>query len=408
VWGNLVQVRGNTIASRHWLGTTVEDSTQRSDARCAENPLTGETTRPIRVVIAGGGTGGHLFPGIAVAEEVVGRNPHSQVLFIGTGRDFETSVLTANGFKHVAIRVQGLKGRGLWNQFKTLMILPFSLIASARILNDFKPDLVMGVGGYSAGPVVAAARMSGIRTAIQEQNILPGITNRMLSRFADRLYLSFKETKGMASIPKAVVTGNPVRREFLDLAASKGGEQSKRDKRFTVLIAGGSQGAHAINMAILDSLGHLAQSKRFSFIHQTGAMDEDQVRKAYAGSRIDHTVKAFFNDMVRQYQKADLVICRAGATSVAELTVLGKPVIFVPYPFAADDHQRLNAESLVKAGASELIVQEDLTGKLLAQRIEHYADTPAELLHMAAQAGKLGRPHAARAIVDDMYELIKK
>jgi len=308
----------------------------------------------------------------------------------------------------VAVRIQGLKGRGLWNQFKTLTILPFSLIASARILNDFKPDLVMGVGGYSAGPVVAAARISGIRTAIQEQNILPGITNRILSRFADRLYLSFKETKGMASIPKAVVTGNPVRREFLDLAASKGGEQSKHDRRFTVLIAGGSQGAHAINMAVLDSLRHLDQSKRFSFIHQTGAADKDQVRKTYAGSRIDHTVKAFFNDMVRQYQKADLVICRAGATSVAELTVLGKPVIFVPYPFAADDHQRLNAESLVKAGASELIVQKDLTGKLLAQRIEHYADTPAELLHMAAQAGKLGCPHAARAIVDDMYELIKK
>jgi len=337
---------------------------------------------------------------------VMARNPDSRILFVGTGRDFETSVLNTNGFRHAAISVEGLKGRGLWNQFKTLTRLPSSLMASVRILNDFKPDLVLGVGGYSAGPVVAAARISGFRTAIQEQNILPGITNRILSRFADRLYLSFRETRGMASAPKAVVTGNPVRREFLSLAASDDRARTEPDTRFTVLIAGGSQGAHAINMAMLDAIGHLGRYKRFSFIHQTGEADEDDIRKAYRENHIDHTVKAFFNDMVRQYQKADLVICRAGATSVAELTVLGKPVIFVPYPFAADDHQRLNAESLVKAGASEMIVQEELTGQLLAERIQYYAGEPGKLSDMALCAGKLGRPHAARTIVDDMYELI--
>jgi UDP-N-acetylglucosamine--N-acetylmuramyl-(pentapeptide) pyrophosphoryl-undecaprenol N-acetylglucosamine transferase len=385
---------------------TAEGGVSGTRSLHAGKPAQTTTNRAIRVVVAGGGTGGHLFPGIAVAEEVMARNPDSRILFVGTGRKFETSVLKANGYRHATIKIQGLKGRGLWNQFRTLLQLPLSLVASARILNDFEPDFVMGVGGYSAGPVVVAARFAGIRTAIQEQNVLPGITNRMLSRFADRLYLSFEETRGLAATPKAVVTGNPVRREFLSMAASTDRSPPSQVARFTVLVAGGSQGAHAINMAMLDTVALLGQPGRFSFIHQTGTADENQVRTAYARARIDHTVKAFFSDMARQYQKADLVICRAGATSVAELTVLGKPVIFVPYPFAADDHQRLNAESLVKAGAAEMITQEKLNGPLLAERIGYYAKTPGRLSEMALRAGKLGRPNAARDIVDDMYDLI--
>lgn len=365
--------------------------------------------RPIRVVIAGGGTGGHLFPGIAIAEEVLARNDRSDVLFIGTGNAFEQSVLSQKGFKLAAITIQGLKNRGIVNQVKALMLLPASLVASGSILKAFGPDLVLGVGGYSAGPVVVAAWLRGIKTALQEQNILPGITNRWLSRITDRLYLSFTGTRGMEHAGRALVTGNPVRQEFL--AAMPSGQQAskaapKATAPFTVLIAGGSQGAHAINLAMQSAMEHLSESRHFHFIHQTGADDEDMMKASYVNSGAGNTVKAFFRDMALQYQTADLVVCRAGATTVAEVTALGKPVIFIPFPYAADDHQRLNAESLVREGASEMILEQDLNGKTLAQRIEYYAGAPEELARMSARTARLGRPDAAMTIVDDIYELI--
>jgi len=406
-----MQISKHVLTGNRFLDAAVMGDADLKNGQPVDSRFANEKTHPIRVVIAGGGTGGHLFPGIAVAEEVLARNTESDILFIGTGRTFETSVLADKGFRHEAITVQELKGKGVLKQAWACMLLPFSLLASARILKAFNPDLVMGVGGYSAGPVVVAAWMAGIKTALQEQNILPGITNRMLSRFVDRLYLSFKQTRGMGRADKGLVTGNPVRHEFLasvtsmDRAPSKAGT---RTSRFTVLIAGGSQGAHAINMTMLSAIGCLQKSDRFYFIHQTGPADEARIKEAYASGNVGSTVKAFFEDMARQYQKADLIICRAGATTVAELTVLGKSVIFVPYPHAADDHQRLNAESLVKAGASEMIHQKDLTGELLARRIEHYADSPEELTEMGSRAGRLGRPDAARTIVDDMYEFIHK
>ena len=364
---------------------------------------------PVRVVIAGGGTGGHLFPGIAIAEEVLRRNDQSEVLFIGTGKPLERAVLGEKGFKFKTISVQGLKNRGIVNQIKALVMLPASLVTSGRILKGFGPDLVLGVGGYSAGPVVAAAWLKGIKTALQEQNILPGITNRWLSRITDRLYLSFPETRGMEAAEKALVTGNPVRREFFETVASRQADReanAKATKPFTVLVAGGSQGAHAITLAMQAAMDHLSRCQRFHFIHQTGVDDENMMTAAYAASHAKSTVKAFFGDMARQYQAADLIVCRAGATTVAEVTALGKPVIFIPFPYAADDHQRLNAESLVQEGASEMILEKDLDGERLARRIEHFAEAPEELARMGARAALLGRPDAARAIVDDIYELI--
>ena len=377
----------------------------RDKGQPAESRATLAKMHPVRMVIAGGGTGGHLFPGIAIAEEVLSRNEESDILFIGIGNPFERSVLGKKGFRLAAIDVQGLKNRGILNQMRAFMLLPASLLASARILKDFSPDLVLGVGGYSAGPVVAAAWLKGIKTALQEQNILPGITNRWLSRITDRLYLSFRETKGMQMNDKAVVTGNPVRSEFFASIPSKQ-QTPKPGAVFTILVAGGSQGAHAINLAMQSAVGHLANCERFHIIHQTGANDESMMKEAYANSRAKNTVKAFFTDMADQYQAADLIVCRAGATTVAEVTALGKPVIFIPFPYAADDHQRMNAESLVLAGASETIIEKDLEGDLLAQRIEHYAGAPEELARMGEKAARLGRPNAARDIVDDMYHLI--
>ena len=377
----------------------------RDKGQPAERRALQTRMRPVRLVIAGGGTGGHLFPGIAIAEEVLSRNDQSDVLFIGTGNSFERSVLGQKGFRLEAITIQGLKNRGILKQIKAFILLPSSLFASARMLKDFSPDLVLGVGGYSAGPVVAAAWLKGIKTALQEQNILPGITNRWLSRITDRLYLSFPKTKGMPLDDKTLLTGNPVRREFFTSIRSKQ-QTPKPGTVFTILVAGGSQGAHAINLAVKSAIGHLAHSERFHFIHQTGVVDESLMKAAYANSRAKSTVKAFFTDMAHQYMAADLIICRAGATTVAEVTALGKPVIFIPFPYAADDHQRMNAESLVQAGASEMIIEKDLKGNLLAKRIEHYAGAPEDLARMGEKATMLGRPNAARAIVDDMYELI--
>ncbi len=406
-----MQVSGHAHIRKPCLGAAVADGLHRQATRPAGSRAANQRTHPVRVVIAGGGTGGHLFPGIAVAEEILSRNAESDVLFIGTGKPFETSVLNEKGFRHAAIAVQGLKNRGLLKQLWAFMLLPVSLAASAKLLKDFNPDLVLGVGGYSAGPVVAAAWMKGIKTVLQEQNILPGITNRWLSRIADRTYLSFPETRGMKRAGQAMVTGNPVRHEFLaSLPPIKqaSAEAVKTPSPFTILIAGGSQGAHAINLAVIGALGHLKKKEHFHFIHQTGIDDKGRMKKAYADSDTGSTVKAFFTDMAQQYHTADLIICRAGATTVAEVTVLGKPVIFIPYPHAADDHQRLNAESLVQAGASEMIQQKDLDGKLLAHRIEYYADSPEKLAQMGIRASRLGRPHAARVIVDDMYALISR
>ncbi len=370
--------------------------------------LQNKTIRAISLIIAGGGTGGHLFPGIAVAEEVLAAGLNSHVCFIGTGNRFETGVLNRKGFEQKHIRVQSLKGKTILQQIKTLASLPWSIFSATWILKKFRPDVVLGVGGYSAGPVVLAAWMLRIPRALHEQNVIPGMTNRLLSYFADRIYVSFAGTRIKAPAQKVRLTGNPVRKEILSCLESA--PVSPRgpvtpEKPFTIFIVGGSQGAHRINTAVMAALTHIASKNRIAFIHQTGAADEDAAREAYIEHNIIGTAKSFFHDMEKQYRKADLVICRAGASTIAELTVLGKGVIFVPYPFAADDHQALNARQLVSVGAAELILEKDLTGELLAQKIEHYASSPQKLASMAANMRKQARPDAAKAIVNDLYDL---
>ena len=370
----------------------------------------------MRIVIAGGGTGGHLFPGIAIAEAFAERNEKSKILFVSTGRPFEISVLSKTDFKHKAITAEGIKGRGLWRQAVSILKIPKGIFESIMILKKFRPDIVIGVGGYSAGPVVMGAWLMGIKNVIHEQNILPGITNRILSGFADRIYLSSKDTKlksFLRRVPfkpgKVVVSGNPVRKKILHFTSSEQnfnpGEAEKK-KPFTVLILGGSQGAHSINMAVLETIEYLKEKEKYFFIHQTGSFDEQDVRKSYKKNGISCVVKTFFDNMARQYHKADLVVCRAGATTVAEITAIGKASVFIPFPFAADNHQVLNAGSLEKAGAAEIIFQKDLTGRKLAQRIEHYESNPKALKKMAGIAKSIAMPDAAETIVDGCYELL--
>lgn len=364
----------------------------------------------LRIVIGGGGTGGHLFPGIAIAQEFLDRNPESSILFVGTGRAFEISILAETGFRHQRITAEGLKGRGIWNQIVSISKIPKGVFESIRILKGFKPDLVIGVGGYAAGPLVMGAWFLKIKVVLHEQNILPGITNRILSHFADRIYVSFQETQSGLNPKKVQVTGNPVRKEILQCARGKN-KTRVRDSRqktlFTIFVIGGSQGAHSINTAVLDAINYIENKENFFFIHQTGARDETQVKRTYAQNGIQCEVQAFFRDMGVKYQNADLIICRAGATTVAEIKAVGKGTIFIPFPFAADNHQVLNAQSLVDAGAAEMILEKNLSGKVLAERINAYASRPEVLDRMASRAGDLGGLNAAAVIVDDCYELVK-
>ncbi|MFC1858653.1 undecaprenyldiphospho-muramoylpentapeptide beta-N-acetylglucosaminyltransferase [Thermodesulfobacteriota bacterium] len=376
---------------------------------------------PVRIAIAGGGTGGHLFPGIAIAQEIMTRKSKNRVLFISTGKPFELAVLAETGFDHASITSEGIKGREWKNQAKAIVKIPLGIIESAGILRGFKPHLVLGVGGYSSGPVAVAAWLLGIKIALHEQNIIPGLANRLLVYLASRIYVSFENTQAKLRSRNIRITGNPIRKEILQLIKAPnasapdqtGDPQENRrladlrpQKPFTVLVIGGSQGAHRINMAVKEALHHFRANITFFFVHQTGAKDEDEIKAAYGDVGIPSEVKSFFHDMAQQYQRADLVICRAGATTVAEVTAIGKGVIFIPYPFAADDHQALNARTLADVGAAEMILQKDLTGKLLAEKMEHYASHPAALSLMASRAKQFGRPHAAAAIVDDIYNLM--
>ena len=368
------------------------------------------SNRPLRIVIAGGGTGGHLFPGIAIAQEFETRNPASKIIFVSTGNPLERSVLSKTGYPLQTVTVAGIKGRGLWNQIKSVAKIPKGILEANRILKNFSPDLTVGLGSYSAGPVVFAAWLRRIPIAVHEQNILPGITNRILSRFANRVYISFENTRSHMDPRKVRWTGNPVRQDILDSThRSKDIRKNESDaKPFTVLIIGGSQGAHKINMAVIEALDHLRHLKHLHFVHQTGQADELLVREAYRQSKVSGTVQAFFDNMAEQYGRADLIICRAGATTVAEITALGKPAIFIPFPFAADNHQVLNAGSLSDEGAAEMLIEKDLNGKVLSEKLNNYAAHPAELQNMSARAKQLGKPDAAKNIVDDCYRLLAR
>jgi UDP-N-acetylglucosamine--N-acetylmuramyl-(pentapeptide) pyrophosphoryl-undecaprenol N-acetylglucosamine transferase len=359
--------------------------------------------------VAGGGTGGHLFPGITIAEEFISRHQQNRVLFVSTGNQFEQNTLAQLGYPLKTISVAGLKGQGLWKKFKSLSIVPVGVWQSMAILKSFKPDLVLGVGSYAAGPMVLAAWLKRIPVVLHEQNILPGITNRVLSRFARRIYVSFENTSGGFAPDKVQVTGNPVRKEILLAAGEDPPDQISApslEPPMRLFILGGSQGAHAINMAMIDALPSIKEKKRLRIIHQTGTADESQVKTAYASHGIEAVVKSFFQDMDRQYHSADLIICRAGATTVAEITAIGKAALFIPFPFAADDHQKLNAEALTSRGAAEMIEEKDLTAVKLADRINHYAQRPDSLARMSGEAKRLGKPEAAHRIVEDCYQLI--
>ena len=361
---------------------------------------------PFSVVIAGGGTGGHLYPGIAVARELLSRHPAAVISFAGTANGIEARVVPREGFGLDVIRSRGLKGKSLVDRARGAVLVPLGVVDAWRIITARRPDLVIGVGGYSSGPVVLVAALRGVPTMVLEQNAVPGLTNRMLSRYVQAAAVSYESTRRFFG-SKAFVSGNPVRPEFLDAA---GPEESSRDAATTrVLVFGGSQGAHAINMAMVEAAEELAaRGPHLRITHQTGERDVAMVRAAYTQARLAAVVEPFLDDMGRQLGQADLVVCRAGATTLAEITAAGKAAILIPLPTATDDHQRKNAEALVASGAADLLLQGDLNGRVLAERILTLAADRPRRERMAAAARAVARPGAARAIVDRALELMKQ
>ena len=365
----------------------------------------------MRCVIAGGGTGGHLFPGIAIAEAFMDKEQGNEVLFIGTERGIEARVLAGGEFPLKTIEARPLKGMSLMGTMRGMWAIPRAIGQALRILKEFKPRMVIGVGGYASGPTVVAAFLLRIKRAIHEQNMVPGMTNRWLKWISQRIFVSFEETRRFFPKRKTFVTGMPIRKNLMshvpeqktDRAAGKEGE------RFTVLIFGGSAGAHRINRAMIEALDALAGIKSsLRVIHQTGKDDLDFVSRGYQEKGFDALVRPFFENMGSCYATSDVVICRAGASTIAELAVCGKAAILVPYPHAAHQHQLLNAQKLVAMGAARMIRDEELGGASLSQTILQMVRHPEDRRTIEGAIRKMGRPRAAQEIVDHCYALARE
>ncbi|MGD0275365.1 MAG: undecaprenyldiphospho-muramoylpentapeptide beta-N-acetylglucosaminyltransferase [Syntrophales bacterium] len=358
----------------------------------------------MKVIIAGGGTGGHLFPGIAVADEFRRRDPGCRILFIGTERGIEKKVLPTLGYDLQTLDVAGIKGMGILRAFKALGKIPRSFLDSWKVIKGFNPDMVLGVGGYASGPVVLMAHMIGIPTAVAEQNALPGLTNRILGGFVDRVFLSFEETKRWFATRKTLIAGNPIRAGFTVHER----DETKSGQCFTILVFGGSQGAMAINRTMMDAARFLKDIRgRIRIIHQTGPGNVEDVSTAYRAAGIDAEVYPFIMDMAKAYDEADILICRAGATSIAEITAAGKAAILIPFPYAVADHQTKNARLLTQEGAAEMIPEHMLTGEMLAGMVHRFFDQPDTVRQMANNATRLGHPKAAADIVDACMDLLQ-
>lgn len=355
----------------------------------------------MKVLIAAGGTGGHIYPGIAVAKEILRRDETSEVLFVGTARGLETKIVPDNGFQLSLINSAGLKNVGLVGKLKGLVILPKSFLEARRLLKHFKPDVVVGAGGYVSGPVLLVASLMRIPTLVMDSNALPGFTNRRLAMFVTKAALTFDDALPFFGT-KGVVTGNPVRSEFFEIAPKLRGD------KLQLLIFGGSQGARAINNAMVDALDKLP-SDQLQITHQTGESDFEKLKESYSRSAFeDSDVRPYISNMVDEFAKADLVICRAGATTCAELAASGKAAIMIPLPTAADDHQRKNAEALEKNGAAIMILQRDLNGERLANEILGLINAPEKIGAMESAAKKLARKDAAEVTVNLIEELRRR
>ena len=362
----------------------------------------------MRIVIAAGGTGGHLYPAVALAREFLRQDQATEVLFVGTARGIEGKVLPHEGFALQMIAAKPVMGRSWRQAVLALLSLPVAVRQAVAILRAQRADLVVGVGGYSSPPVILAAWLLRIRRVLLEPNAYPGLANKATGPLADLVFLSYGAAAGAFSSAKVRVTGMPIRREFLEKAEgseqqAEGGVQkaaSPVPTAFRLLVFGGSQGAHAINQAMAEALPHLQRMKdRLAIVHQTGEADAASVRAAYAEARLDAEVRPFIYDMPKMLRSADLVVSRAGAITLAELSACGKPAILVPLPTAIYQHQEKNALVMEQAGAAVLLRQSELTGTSLANQIAALLSDAGRLRAMGERSAALGRTDASETIV---------
>jgi UDP-N-acetylglucosamine--N-acetylmuramyl-(pentapeptide) pyrophosphoryl-undecaprenol N-acetylglucosamine transferase len=352
----------------------------------------------MRIIIAGGGTGGHVIPALAIAQQLK-KQFEAEVLFIGTARGIETRLVPQAGFPLELIQVGALKNVSLMTRAKTMFDLPRAIAASSRMLSDFDPEVVIGVGGYASGPAMVAAIRRRLPTLAFEPNVVPGFANRMIARWVSAAAVHFEET--CQYFPHCRVTGVPVRAAFFSILPKTGGPP-------TLLVFGGSQGARAINQAMTtaESLAGLREKIPGIYIlHQTGQRDYDHVLAAYQQSGISGEVHKFIDDMPGTFARADLLVCRSGASTVGEITAAGKPAIFVPFPAAADDHQNVNARALERAGAAVVVEESNLGAAYLVDTIAALIGDAGRLRSMSAAAKSLAHPKAVEEIAEMVRQL---
>lgn len=359
--------------------------------------------------MAGGGTGGHLFPALALADEFRVKDKNAEIIFIGARGRLEEKVVPSFNYPLELIEIEAIKNKSGFGWIKALIKAGTATLRSMMILRRVKPDGVIGSGSYGSGPVVLAARILGIKTALLEQNVLPGITNKFLARFVDRAYLSFKDTENVFRSETRRLSGTPVREDILKgRLEGKSSLKGNGNGKFTILVFGGSQGAATVNATFLDAAEYLSDIwNDLRVIHQSGEEGYGGVKDAYERKGLSVELYRFIDDMAGAYRDADLVVCRAGATSIAEITALGIASIMMPYPFAAAGHQEVNARYLESRGAAVMITQDELTASNLAAAIRNFYKDSAALNNAANKSAELGRPEAARFIVDDFTALLK-
>jgi len=356
------------------------------------------------LMIAGGGTGGHIYPAIAIAQEFIARDPKRRAVFVGTQYGLEKMIVPKAGFPVEFISVGGLKGKGGVDLIRNLARLPAALAQAWGVVGRHKPNVVLGVGGYASGPVLLAARMQGIPTAIHEQNAFPGLANRLLAKFVKAVAVAFPDAGPRMKRADAVVTGNPIRKEFFEAK-----RQPTTDNRQRLLIFGGSQGSHILNEAMTGALLFLARLKdRLSIVHQTGPKELDPVREAYRTSAFaDARVVPYLDPIVDEIATADLIVSRAGAMTIGELAAVGRAAILVPFAAATNNHQELNARVVEKAGGAVVITESQLSPEKLAMTITEILNDSARVARMGAAARSLAAPEATKKIVD-LLEKIEK
>ncbi len=343
----------------------------------------------MRAILAGGGTGGHVIPALAIAHELRTRY-QADVLFIGTERGIETRLVPAAGYRLELVQVGALKKVSLATRLRTLFALPAAILRSSEILQKFRPDVVIGVGGYASGPAMLAAALSAVPTVAFEPNVVPGFANRLLSVWVSMAAVQFAET--CRRFRRCAVTGVPVRQPFFTIPPKTSGPP-------TLLVFGGSQGAHAINVAVMQALPLLcAGLPGIHIIHQTGERDYNEAQAVYLRSGVSAEIAPFIEQMPEVFARADLLLCRSGASTVAEVAAAGKPAVCVPFPHATDNHQLRNAEALVRARAAVLLEEKELTAEHLAETVIRLLQDRARLLEMGSAARKLAHEDAAADI----------